>query len=81
MTSAVSFGNQNIGVQLGGNHGNLTIQLQQPADEACLRDPRTTDPQDDRNRIEQAKGGLLKDSFRWILSNEGFKQWQNNQNS
>ncbi|KAJ5750760.1 NACHT nucleoside triphosphatase [Penicillium manginii] len=66
MTSAVSFGNQNTGVQLSENHGNLTIQLH---------------PRDDRNRIEQAKGGLLKDSFRWILSNEGFKQWQNTQNN
>ncbi|KAJ5387104.1 hypothetical protein N7509_009645 [Penicillium cosmopolitanum] len=81
MTLAVSFGNQNTGVQLGGNSGNLTIQLQQPADEACLRDLRTTDPRDDRNRIERAKGGLLKDSFRWILSDEGFKQWQNSQDN
>jgi hypothetical protein len=40
-----------------------------------------TDPRDDGNRIKQAKGGLLEDSFRWILSNEGFKQWQNNQDN
>lgn len=28
----------------------------------CLRDLRVTDPQDDKKRIEETKGGLLKDS-------------------
>lgn len=49
--------------------------------QACLRDLRTTNPYDDKNRIENTNGGLLKDSYRWILDNEEFKQWQNNQNN
>lgn len=47
--------------------------------EACLRDLRTTDPHDDKSRIQQAKGGLFTDSYRWILDNQDFKQWKDNQ--
>lgn len=49
--------------------------------QACLRDLRTTNPCDDKNRIQNTNGGLLKDSYRWILDNEEFKQWQNNQSN
>lgn len=41
-----------------------------------MRDLRTTDPRDDKSRIEQVKGGLLRDSYRWILDNQSFKQWR-----
>lgn len=46
-----------------------------------MRDLRTTDPRDDKRRIEQTKGGLLKDSYRWILDNEEFRQWHGSQNN
>ncbi|PVH67833.1 hypothetical protein DL98DRAFT_636703 [Cadophora sp. DSE1049] len=46
-------------------------------DGACLRDLRTTDPREDKNRIEQTKGGLLKDSYRWILEHSDYQQWRN----
>ena len=42
---------------------------------------RTTDPRDDKERIEKAKGGLLKDSYRWILENPDFEQWRDGQQS
>ena len=42
---------------------------------------RTTDPRDDKERIEKAKGGLLKDSYRWILKNPDFQQWRDDQHS
>ena len=42
----------------------------------CIRDLRPTDPRKDKKRIEQTKGGLLVDSYRWILDNETFQQWQ-----
>lgn len=37
---------------------------------------RVTDPRIDKDRIESEKGGLLSDSYRWILSHDDFIQWQ-----
>ncbi|PLB51562.1 hypothetical protein P170DRAFT_348801, partial [Aspergillus steynii IBT 23096] len=45
----------------------------------CLRDLRLTNPRDDKTRIESMKGGLLQDSFCWVLSNEEFNKWRDNQ--
>ncbi|KAK1585139.1 WD40-repeat-containing domain protein [Colletotrichum navitas] len=41
-----------------------------------LRDLRVSDPRDDKERIERSKGGLLWDSFRWVLDHDDFRQWQ-----
>ncbi|KAM0270076.1 hypothetical protein ACHAQH_009534, partial [Verticillium albo-atrum] len=46
-----------------------------------LADLRVTDPRDDKIRIEETKGGLLKDSYKWVLDNQDFRQWQNNPQS
>jgi hypothetical protein len=46
------------------------------ADNKCLADLRLTDPRDDKKRIEETKGGLLKESYRWILDNPDFRQWR-----
>jgi hypothetical protein len=45
-------------------------------DDGCLADLHVTDPRLDKKRIEKAKGGLLKDSYRWVLSNAEFQQWR-----
>jgi hypothetical protein len=37
-----------------------------------------TDSRDDKLRIERTKGGLLFDSFCWILENPEFQQWRYN---
>ncbi|UKZ79399.1 hypothetical protein TrVFT333_007152 [Trichoderma virens FT-333] len=42
----------------------------------CLKDLRQTDPRDDKSRIQNTKGDLLKDAYRWILDHDGFKQWR-----
>jgi hypothetical protein len=42
----------------------------------CTQDLRLTDPCDDKQRIEATKGGLLVDSYSWILNNDSFQQWQ-----
>jgi NACHT domain/Heterokaryon incompatibility protein (HET) len=47
--------------------------------EKCIQDLRLTDPRDDKKRIEDTKGGLLKDSYRWILENSEFQQWRSDQ--
>jgi hypothetical protein len=49
--------------------------------ERCVQDVRSTDPRDDKKRIEDTKGGLLADSYRWILDNPTFQQWQQDQSS
>ncbi|KAK4641591.1 HNWD NOD-like receptor bm1 [Podospora bellae-mahoneyi] len=45
-------------------------------DDGCLADLRVTDSRHDKKRIEAAKGGLLRDSYCWILSNVQFQQWR-----
>ncbi|KAK4448347.1 hypothetical protein QBC34DRAFT_112805 [Podospora aff. communis PSN243] len=47
----------------------------------CLADLHVTDPRHDKTRIETAKGGLLKDSYRWVLSNTEFQQWRNGEDN
>jgi hypothetical protein len=44
--------------------------------EMCVRDIRHTDPRHDKQRIEDTKGGLLADSYRWVLDNTAFQQWR-----
>ncbi|KAH7111793.1 hypothetical protein B0J11DRAFT_447333, partial [Dendryphion nanum] len=46
------------------------------ADNKCRADLRLTDPRDDKKRIEETKGGLLKDAYRWVLDNPDFRQWR-----
>jgi hypothetical protein len=46
------------------------------AQERCIQDVRHTDPRDDKRRIEETKGGLLVDSYRWVFDNTTFQQWQ-----
>ncbi|KAF5847015.1 hypothetical protein GGP41_003314 [Bipolaris sorokiniana] len=49
--------------------------------EICIRDIRHTDPRYDKKRIEDTKGGLLADSYRWVLDNTTFQQWQQDPHS
>jgi hypothetical protein len=45
-------------------------------DQQCLRDLHLTDPRRDKERISATKGGLLKDSYKWILKHRDFQRWQ-----
>ncbi|KAF2729085.1 WD40 repeat-like protein [Polyplosphaeria fusca] len=49
--------------------------------EKCLQDARLTDPRDDKKRIENTKGGLTGDSYRWVLENADFQRWRNSRKS
>lgn len=42
-----------------------------------MQDLCITEPRDDNKRIEDTKGGLFEDSYRWILTNFDFQQWHN----
>jgi hypothetical protein len=50
-------------------------------DRECIQHLRLTDPRDDKKRIEETKGGLLEDSYRWILDNAEFRQWRDDEHS
>jgi hypothetical protein len=47
----------------------------------CLADLRITDPRLDKKRIEQTKGGLLAEVYRWILDNADFRRWRHDRES
>ncbi|KAH7113468.1 hypothetical protein B0J13DRAFT_460790, partial [Dactylonectria estremocensis] len=49
---------------------------QDDKDKQCLKDLRETDPRDDKTRIQDTKGGLLRDSYRWILDHDDFRRWR-----
>lgn len=50
-------------------------------DKECMRHLYVTDPRADKIRIEETKGGLIADSYHWVLENDDFKQWRNGQQS
>ncbi|KAL7809418.1 WD40 repeat-like protein [Trichoderma aethiopicum] len=49
-------------------------------DKKCLRDLYITDPRMDKHRIETTKGGLVQDSWRWVLDHSDFKTWLRDDN-
>ncbi|KOC10215.1 hypothetical protein AFLA70_51g004530 [Aspergillus flavus AF70] len=41
----------------------------------CLNTLKATDPQLDKQRIEKLQGGLLRDSYNWVIENQEFRRW------
>ncbi|KAF2727314.1 NACHT-domain-containing protein [Polyplosphaeria fusca] len=62
----------------GEGMGKALTRLQDEINklEQCTRDLHITDPQRDKARIEETKGGLLEDSYHWILETPDFRRWQ-----
>jgi hypothetical protein len=52
-----------------------------PQTQSCIQDLRITDPREDKKRIEDTKGGLLRDSYQWILEHPDFQQWRDDTQS
>ncbi|KAL1894981.1 hypothetical protein Cpir12675_003440 [Ceratocystis pirilliformis] len=46
-------------------------------DNECLRDLYTTDPRADKKNIQYKKGGVLRDSHKWILEHNNFRKFKN----
>ncbi|KAH7125033.1 hypothetical protein B0J13DRAFT_511341, partial [Dactylonectria estremocensis] len=44
--------------------------------EKCMQDLHVTDPREDKKRIQDTKGGLLRDSYRWILGHADFQRFR-----
>ncbi|KAL2138203.1 hypothetical protein VTI28DRAFT_7276 [Corynascus sepedonium] len=73
---------QNVsGGTVNNNFVNNKFYGQQERSLKHLKNLCTTDPRHDKTRIEQTKGGLLADSYRWVLDNTDFRQWRNNEES
>ena len=62
--------------QLVSHARNQEMRQMSEKDEQCLKHLRLTDPRDDKTRIERTKGGLLQDSYRWVLDNLDFQRWR-----
>src|SRR5882762_1862691 len=62
-------------------HANMFISVMTDEDHHCLADLLLTDPRNEKTRIERTKGGLLSDSFCWILSNSEFQRWREDKQS
>src|SRR5467141_1343937 len=53
----------------------MSVLVMTAEDHHCLADLLLTDPRNEKIRIERTKGGLLSDSFCWILNNSEFQRW------
>ncbi|KAF7513608.1 hypothetical protein GJ744_008902 [Endocarpon pusillum] len=71
-----------IPLYYGEGAGNASNRVREMIDkrERCIQDLRLTDPRDDKKRIEDTKGGLLEDSYHWVLENADFRQWRDDDN-
>ncbi|KAH7112659.1 hypothetical protein EDB81DRAFT_922603, partial [Dactylonectria macrodidyma] len=56
------------------NHNNPNL-------DQCLIDLQVTDPRHDKRRIKETKGGLLKDSYKWILDHQDFRRWRDDRDT
>ncbi|KAI0112101.1 hypothetical protein GGR51DRAFT_568957 [Nemania sp. FL0031] len=66
-----------------GNHftgSSLTINPPDRNDD-YLQHLRRINPRDDKDRIQQIKGGLLEDAYDWILEHADYKRWLDDPNS
>ncbi|KAL6700579.1 NACHT domain-containing protein [Trichoderma pleuroticola] len=45
------------------------------------KDAQKPYPRDDKARIEQSKGYLLRGSYQWVLENAAYKQWRRSENT
>ncbi|KAL2884620.1 Vegetative incompatibility protein HET-E-1 [Ceratocystis lukuohia] len=72
--------------------GNIHAEMQSQAedqrrrqeddkDKQCLKDLYVTDPRTDKKDIENKKGGLLEDSYKWILEHKDFQNFKTNAES
>ncbi|KAF4837034.1 Vegetative incompatibility protein HET-E-1 [Colletotrichum tropicale] len=77
-----SSGKQYNNVGSGSQYNAENITIHHAADDSgdkdrqFLVDLKLSDPRLDKERIERTKGGLLKDSYLWILNNEDFQRWR-----
>ena len=67
-------------LRYGEGSANAFKRLEEKIDKLkkCLRELRLTDSCNDKKRIEDDEGGLLKECCRWIFDDLDHQQWRNN---
>jgi hypothetical protein len=72
-------------VDIARNHLRFAEKMDRRMSDAdnrsCLESLRATNPRHDKERIEEEKGGLLEDSYNWILSHADFQRWRDDEQS
>jgi hypothetical protein len=72
-------------VDIARNHLRFAEKMDRRMSDAenrsCLESLRATNPRHDKKRIEQEKGGLLRDSYSWVLQHDDFQQWRDDEES
>jgi hypothetical protein len=68
-------------VHVGNYYSNDVHPYNERNANRFLADLRLTDPRIDKTRIEQTKGGLLRDSYKWILERGDFRRWRDGKDS
>jgi hypothetical protein len=69
----------NIGSAIREQTRQQTRMHETSEDNKCLADLRLTDPRDDKKRIEETKGGLLKDAYHWVVDHPDFRRWRDDE--
>ncbi|POR35859.1 Vegetative incompatibility protein HET-E-1, partial [Tolypocladium paradoxum] len=59
-------------------HKQVAVKLDKKNNE-CLQSLWVTDPRHDKTRIEEGRGGLLADAYRWVLQSGEFQRWRDGQ--
>ncbi|GKT45967.1 vegetative incompatibility protein HET-E-1 [Colletotrichum spaethianum] len=61
--------------------GDTIIHNYNGSQRNCLADLLLVDSRDEKTRIEDTKGGLIKESYQWILDHDEFRQWRDDRKS
>jgi hypothetical protein len=73
---------EEINKHLKGVLQQQTLLQMEKEDQECIQHLCLTNPRDDKKRIEETKGDLLENSYRWILENSDFQQqWYSDEQS
>jgi hypothetical protein len=72
---------QNVARASSGGTINFTFGSQTSAENPCVEALRPTDPRHDKARIEEDKGSLLGDVYKWVLTNDAFLRWRQDEQS
>uniref|UniRef100_A0A8H7K3B4 Uncharacterized protein n=1 Tax=Bionectria ochroleuca TaxID=29856 RepID=A0A8H7K3B4_BIOOC len=74
IASTMEINLQNIHSAIQNQTQQQERRYQDNRDKQYLKDLCKTDPRDNKMRIQDTKGSLLQDSYRWILDNNDFQR-------